>query len=69
MTSVLLLFSVVQHVKNAGILLKLSLDCIIIGPNWNRSVSEKMSKRAEMPFLKVNGKSENIGGEIDEKEC
>jgi hypothetical protein len=41
-----------------GSLLKLRCHFATMEPELNRSVSEKMSMRAEMPFLKVNGKSE-----------
>ena len=42
----------------AKILFKFICSSGIIGLELNRSVSEKVCERAEMPFLKVNGESE-----------
>ena len=42
----------------AKFLFKFRCNSGIIGLELNRSVSEKMCKRAEMPFMKVNGESE-----------
>jgi hypothetical protein len=40
-----------------GNLLKLRCNFDIIEPEFDRSTSEKMSKRVDIQFLKVNGKS------------
>ncbi len=49
-----------RYAEPAGIILKLRWKFCVMGLELYRSSSRTVPKRAEMPFTKLNGKSENI---------
>ena len=61
---VFLVFVATWHAEPAGKLLKLRCSFGIIGLELYRNVSEKESKRAEMPFMKSIWKCEVQMGNI-----